>query len=622
MVEKLMLNSLDITSDKINQLKKIMPEVFTDGKIDFQKFQQILGKQIETDQERYGLSWAGKNEAIKNIQTQSTGTLRPILDESINFDKTSNILVEGDNLEVLKLLQRSYYGKVKMIYIDPPYNTGNEFIYPDNYREGLVDYLKYTGQIDEMGIKQSTNSETSGRYHSKWLSMMYPRLFLARNLLKEDGLIFVSIDDHEYDNLKKILDEIFGEESYLGTLIWKRRQNVDSRSKNGISQDHEYIVCYGRSISSKLRGKDKDLDKYSNPDNDPRGLWMSDNMVGLATKEQRPNLHYDLTDPITNITYSCPPTGWRYEPKRMKILIENGEVIFPKNPDGRPRRKKFLKDLESNYTGFSTILDTVFNTQGTREVRQIFNEQEVFDFPKPVGFIQELLRQGLGEEDRQIVLDFFAGSGSTAHALMNLNASENKEHQYILVQLPEQTPEKSAARSFGFSKMSDITKERVRRVIYKFQQEEQEGLQFDNEHKVGLGFKVFKLDSSNFKVWDGSKVAAQPDQIEEQLDLFVENVKDGRSELDILYEIVLKSGFNLTTKIEEVELAGERVYSVAEKSLFVCLLDRMNKNLIQAMVEEEPEQVVCLDMAFHEQDELKTNTVLEMKSRTIKFRTV
>ena len=503
MTEKLALKSMDITEEKKKALKQLFPEVFTEGKIDFERLKQVLGEAVDSSRERYGLTWAGKSEAIKNIQTQSVGTLRPAPEESVNFDTTENLIIEGDNLEVLKLLQKSYYGKVKMIYIDPPYNTGNEFIYTDNYQEGLEDYLRFTGQIDENGVKLTTNTELSGRHHSRWLNMMYPRLFLARNLLKEDGLIFVSIDDHEVENLKLIMNEIFGEENHIVTLIWHRRQNPDSRNTDKASTDHEYILVYGRSEKSRLKGREIDKSKYKNPDNDPRGPWASIDLSGLATKEERPNLHFDIVDPKTGIVYPPNPSrGWSKSKEVIQKMIENNEILFPKSPTGRPRQKKFLKDLKNVTTSFSSVLkDVGYTTDGTREMTQIMGEK-IFSFPKPTKLIKTLVNQALEKDD--LVLDFFAGSGTVAQAVLELNQEDQLNRRFILVQLPEPTGNPD------YPTIADIAKERVRRVIKAIEQDD--GLCINQQD---LGFKVFKLDSSNFKIWEGE--IENPSKLEEQL---------------------------------------------------------------------------------------------------------
>ena len=394
----------------LTNLKELTPEIFSEGKIDWERLKATLGEDINFNNERYVLNWAGKSDVFRVLQSPSTRTLIPAKEESIDFDETENIFIEGENLEVLKILQKSYFGKIKMIYIDPPYNTGNDsFIYPDKFSETKEEYQKRVGDKDEEGYMTKEgmyrkNSKENGQYHSNWLNMMYPRLFLSKNLLKDDGAIFVSIDDNEIHNLRLLMNEIFGEENFIAQFIWKRRQNVDSRSKNGASTDHEYIICYRKSDNGLIRGAEKDMNKYSNPDNDKRGDWMSADMTGLATKEQRPNLHYDLEDPKTGIVYPCPPTGWRYEPKRMMSLIKNDEIIFPKNPEGRPRRKKFQRDLESEFTGFSTILNTVYNTQGTREVRTIFDDKEYFDFPKPKDLIKLLIQQGASSIEEENII--------------------------------------------------------------------------------------------------------------------------------------------------------------------------------------------------------------------------
>jgi adenine-specific DNA-methyltransferase len=382
-------------------------------------------------------------------------------------DKVSlhdNLIIQGDNLKALKALLPSYAGKVKCMYIDVPYNTGNEgWIYSDRVNSPMI--KEWLGKVVD---KEDLS------HHDKWLSMMMPRLKLLKELLSKTGIIFVSIDDHEYCHLKMMMDEIFGETQHIGTLIWKRRQNVDSRPKNGLSSDHEYVLCYGRTESARLRGKEKDMTKYANPDNDERGPWMSADMTGLATKEQRPNLHYDLENPETGIVYACPPTGWRYERSRMAELIRNGEVLFPKKEDGRPRRKKFSKDLESEYTGFSSILNTVFNTQGTRELRELFDGKEVFDFPKPKDLIKILIQQVCMEE-KDIVLDSFAGSGTTAQAVLELNKEDGGNRKFILVEMEDYA--------------DSITAERLRRVMVGISHTK-------NKHlKEGLGssFSYFTL---------------------------------------------------------------------------------------------------------------------------------
>ena len=351
--------SADVVAENIEHLKVLFPEAFTEGKVDFEVLKQLLGGVVEEREEKYGLNWHGKRQARQLALTPSTGTLRPCPEESVDWDKTQNLMIEGDNLEVLKLLQKSYTGKVKLIYIDPPYNTGKDFVYPDDYRDNIRNYLELTGQIDGENRNLSSNTEASGRFHTDWLNMIYPRLKLAKHLLHRDGTIFVSIDDRELPALRLAANDVFGEENFLACFVWKSRQNKDNRTVTGASVDHEYIVCYG----NRIRGDTRDIRQYSNPDGDPRGDWVSANMVGIATAERRPNLHYELINPETDINYGCPQMGWRYDPNTMARLISEGRILWPANPDGRPRRKAFLSELGSSFTGFSTVIgETVFTS--------------------------------------------------------------------------------------------------------------------------------------------------------------------------------------------------------------------------------------------------------------------
>lgn len=424
-IEKLDLQSPDLVNANFEKLAELFPNCVTEtaeGKaIDFDLLKQELNHAVvEGTKERYRLEWPGKKEAIVTANIPTTKTLRPVREDSVDFDNTENLYIEGDNLEVLKLLQESYLGKIKMIYIDPPYNTGNDFVYKDNFSKDTQEELLESGQKDEYNQRLVPNPATAGRYHSDWLSMMYPRLKLARNLLTEDGVFFISIDDNEVSNLRKICDEVFGEENFVTELIWKSRQIVDSRNKNNASIDHEAIICYARRMENfSLLGKEISLNKYSNPDNDPRGPWMSNSILGLANASQRPNLHYSITDPKTGYEFSCPPdTGWRYSVETMAQKIDEARIVFPKKKDGRPREKKYLSELGSQYTGLSSILpeSVGYTLNGSREVRDLFGEK-YFDFPKPVSLIELLVKQGtLGDND--IIVDFYSGSATTAHAVV------------------------------------------------------------------------------------------------------------------------------------------------------------------------------------------------------------
>ncbi len=613
---KLDLRSFDILDEKRAELLALFPEARTEGgKIDFDRLKLALGETVDVGKERYGMNWPGKADCFRSIQTPSVGTLRPARDESVDFDTTENLIIEGDNFEVLKLLQKSYLGKIKMIYIDPPYNTGNDFIYPDNYAESLETYLEYTGQVDVEGKKFGTNTETDGRFHSKWMNMMYPRLYLARNLLSDDGVIYISIDDHEIDNLRKLCDLVFGEESTLGTVTWRRRQVSDNRNLTNFSTDHEYVLVVAKT-NGTLLGEAKDLSKYSNPDNDPRGPWMSDNLTGLANAKERPNLHYDIVNPATGIHY--PPLlsrGWAYEKSRMAQLIDEGRILWPTKPDGRPRLKRFLKDIRSHFTGFSSVQEPGYTTDGTRELEELFGEK-ILGFPKPKKLISLLLSQSTAANSRDLVLDFFAGSGTTADAVLDLNRQDGGNRRFILVQLPE------PIAHANFASIADICKERVRRVIRKLNDADCDKLNLNSEEVQDRGFRVFKLADSNFTTWD-MELPKDTTELSKQLDLHVDHIRGARTDDDIFYELLLKSGFTLATPVEKKTVAGRTIYSVASGALVICLDRALTLDLVRGIADMKPERVVCLDEGFAGNDQLKTNAVQTFKTKGItSFKTV
>lgn len=631
--------------DLLNWLKAHLPEVFVEGKIDPDALKKTLGEAVSEENERYGLTWAGKSNCFRVIQEPTTATLKPVREDSVNFDDTENVFIEGDNLEVLKVLQKPYYGKVKMIYIDPPYNTGSDFIYNDNFKKSRKEYLDEAGETDEDGNLRSDglmkNTKDRGHYHSDWLNMMYPRLFLARNLLKEDGVIFVSIDDNEVKNLRAIMDEIFGEENFLTNLVWKRRQNADNRNLTNASVDHEYVLVYARSVeTSKLRGKNIDTAKYKNPDNDHRGPWASIDLSGLATKEQRPNLHYDIIDPKTGVAYPPnPKRGWSKSKAVIEKMIEEGRILFPGKESGRPREKKFLNDLQKTTTGFSSLLDTKvvgYTTNGTREVSEIF-DSKIFDFPKPTSLIKSLVRQQTHEDD--VILDFFAGSGTTAHAVMALNAEDGGKRRCISVQLPELCDEKSEAYKAGFKTIADISKERVRRAgkqieeavaekrghlnglkeVYGYKKGEISEVQGGMEkpaYDFDYGFKVFKLENSNFKIWESQMADAE--ELAEQMDIFVDNNKGKSDQEAVLYELIVKSGLDLNAKVEE----KGGFYSINNGELVVCLAEELTQTLVDEILSWKPIKVLCLDSSFGGNDQLKTNTALQMESAGIELKVI
>ncbi len=612
--------SLNIAAQRRDELKQLFPGVFTETKdadgnvvssIDFERLEAELGTFsdiYEGRRERYGMEWPGKRDCMKVIQEPSRATLKPCPDESVDWDTTKNLFIEGDNLEVLKLLQKSYYGKVKMIYIDPPYNTGHEFIYPDNYQETLDTYLAYAGLLDDEGKKFTTNTASEGRYHTKWLNMMFPRLFLARNLLKQDGVIFISIDDNELDSLLKLCNEVFGEESHVATFIWKSRQNVDNRTQNGASVDHEYIVCYGK----RIRGRERNISQYSNPDNDSRGPWASANMVGLATADRRPNLHYDLINPLTEINYGCPDMGWRYDKNTMSKLISEERILWPQSETGRPRRKAFLNEISSTYTGFSTILGKdIYTRNGTKDVQELFGFRAM-DFPKPVDLIKEILEQGLERGD--ICLDFFAGSATTCEAVYRMSVERGENYHFIAVQLPEKCDETTEAYKAGLKTISELSIERIKRSGKQIKASISDALTTDGVG-IDLGVRKFSLKSSCFKSWNSGTVDNEV-QLQGLLDLSVDNIVDGVTQQELLFEILIKAGFEPTESVESINLNGKIVFSVANRALLICLEHKLTAELIDAVIALEPMQFICLDKGFQGNDQLKANTAQAFKARS------
>ncbi len=565
------MQSADLLAENVERLRALFPEAFTEGKIDFAVLKEVLGDYVDEREEKYGLHWHGKRQARRLALTPSIGTLRPCSGESVDWETTQNLMIEGDNLEVLKLLQKSYAGKVKLIYIDPPYNTGKDFVYADDYRDNIRNYLTLTGQVDGEGRRMFSNPEASGRFHTDWLNMMYPRLWLARNLLKMEGVVFISIDDGEVVNLRRLCDEIFGEECFIAQMVWKTRASEDTRATTGVSTDHEYIICYARSTGVALRGAAKNTEKFANPDHDPRGPWRSADLTGLATKNARPNLHYDLIDPVTRINYGCPPRGWRFEPKTMSIKIDEGRVLFPKDGLGRPRHKLFQHETRSLYKNISSIITKATTSDGTREVNELLDDG-VFHFPKPHVLLMTLMEQATVEDD--LVLDFFAGSGTTAHAVFNLNKQDGGNRRFILVQLPEPTVQKE------YPTIAEITKERVRRVIKKLNAEDAGKMNQNDAGKWDRGFRVFKLDTSNFKPWD-----PDPEDLNRTLLDHVDPILPGRSEQDLLFELLLKLGLELTVPMETRIISEKAVHAIGDGILLVCLTREISRKAVEPLAQ-------------------------------------
>ncbi|MEK6759002.1 MAG: site-specific DNA-methyltransferase [Deltaproteobacteria bacterium] len=622
-IEKADLKSLDIAEEKRKKLKELFPEVFIEKKIDFDKLKSVLGEIIETGRERYGMNWAGKSDCLRIIQQPSVGTLKPCREESVDFDDTENLFIEGDNLEVLKLLQKSYYGKIKMIYIDPPYNTGNDFIYPDNYSESLDTYLKYTGQVDSEGRKYSTNAEADGRFHTRWVNMMYPRLYLARNLVREDGVIFISIDDNEVANLRKICDEIFGEENFVGQIVWEKMYTTKNDASQ-ISNCHEYALLYCKNSSCSevlLLPRTEEMDaRYKNPDNDPRGPWKP---IPLYAKGERKRGRYAIKSPSGKEFWPEPNKHWLYIEEDTLKLIDENRIYFGKDGNSQPNIKRFLSEVQQGIKPKTLWKhnEVGSNDSAKREMKVLYEDQGIpFDFPKPTTLIKRMLQISTGNSKSEIILDFFAGSGTSVHAVFDLNKEDSGNRKFIMVQLPEPCEENSEAFKAGYKTIADIGKERIRRVIKKIKEEAHPELGTDPK-KQDLGFKVLKLDKSNFKLWVGEKPEGEK-AIQERLKLHIEHIDPRSSTEDIPYELLLKSGFELTTRIEKLDLAGKEVFSIEDGALLICLEEGLTKETIKAMAEKAPAMVICLDRCFNDNDQLKTNAVQIMKAKGVEFRTV
>ena len=616
-IKKISGESLDIVKEKENvqKLKQIFPEVFCEDKIDFKRLEEVLGKYTDDSYERYNFSWPGKSKAIRISQTPSTGTLRPCKEESKDWDTTENLYIEGDNLEVLKLLQKSYQGKIKMIYIDPPYNTGNDFIYPDDYSDNLENYLKITGQKDEDGNRVTTNSETSGSYHTKWLNMMYPRLRLARNLLSDDGVIFISIDDNEDANLKKICDEIFGEKNFLAQVIWERAYAPVNLKKH-FSISHDYVLCYSENIEltkcNGLKRSDETNDRYSNPDNDKRGVWKSSDLsVGPIIESKV----YEIITPSGRKV--LPPEGycWRLDKSKFEEYVKDNRIWFGSDGNNVPSIKRFLSEVKNSITPMTVWKYTeVGHSQDAKQkLKKLFDNKSYFDYPKSIELIKRMIE--LYSSKECYILDFFSGSATTAHAVMQLNAEDNGNRKFIMVQLPEECDEKSEAFKAGYKNICEIGKERIRRAGDKIVEEnkDKEGIK-----DLDIGFKVFKLDSSNIKPWNPDY-----DNLEMTLEDSINNFIPGRTQEDIVYEIMLKYGIDLTYPVEVKEINNRRIFSVGCGALLVCLddditLEEVNE-IVKLKYELKPEtcRVVFKDNGF-KTDSVKTNAVEILKKNNIK----
>lgn len=618
--------SADIVAGNVEALRALFPEAFTEGKIDFEVLKQCLGGAVDERDEKYGLNWHGKRRARQIALTPSTGTLLPCPEDSVDWDTTQNLMIEGDNLEVLKLLQKSYAGKVKLIFIDPPYNTGGDFVYPDDFREPIRSYLEMTDQTSD-GRRVASNSDASGRFHTNWLNMIYPRLKVAQTLLRNDGSIFVSIDDNEVHNLKQVMNEIFGEENFVAQVEWQKRY-TRSNNTDDFTSVIDHILIYQKSDQFKvnLLKRDEAADaRFTNPDNDVRGPWKATPFLNQVAPERRPNLCYPIRNPRTGKVTNPSRKAWRYERSVFESLLADNRLYWGK--DGTrdvPDIKTFLSEVRSGMTpiNFWPHQYASNTDQANREIKECFGEK-IFDTPKPVLLIQRVLEHAT--DGNEIVVDFFAGSGTTGHAVMQQNVQEKRSLRFILVQLPEpldpQDTSQKAAADFcdGLRKprnVAELTKERLRRV----------GAKLAAEHKdsqVDFGFRAYKLSTSNVKPWEPT-----PADLFDTLLAHAEHLVPGRTESDILTELLLKLGLDLCVPIETKDISGKSVHSVGAGALFVCLSDGITRETVeglaqgiiawwQALAPAGDTRVVFKDSAFAD-DVAKTNMAAILNQAGIK----
>lgn len=568
------LQSMNITEDNICKLKSLFPEAFNEGGIDFDVLKQLLGKNIDEKEERYGLNWHGKRQARQLALTPSSGTLRPCKDESVDWYNSKNLMIEGDNLEVLKLLQKSYAGKVKLIYIDPPYNTGKDFVYPDNFQDNMKNYLEITGQI-ENGKKISSNIEKGGRFHTNWLNMIFPRLHLARNLLAEDGVIFISMDDSEIDNLKKICSEVFGDDNFIANIVWQKKYSPQNDATY-FSDMHDHILVYAKNAKvAKNQEKGWSIDllprtdsqnkAYKNYDNDPRGEWKAGD---LSVKTYSKANDYEITTPSGRIV--APPAGtcWRVSQERFKELVNDNRIWFGQDGNNVPAIKRFLSDVQDGIvpTTWWTYQEVGHNQEGKQELKKIMKGDDIFfDTPKPVKLIKRILELATNKDKNAIVLDFFAGSGTTAQAVMEKNLQDNGSRRFILVQLPE------PIESIKYKTIAKITAERIRKAGENIKS-------LSNSNALDTGFRLFSLDTSNIIPWDGNK-----DSLFKQLESYTSPIKQDRNETDLLIELMLKRGIDLSVNIETRQYDGLTVSCVDGGKLFTCFASQIPASSVEEL---------------------------------------
>lgn len=587
--------SMNIEQSNLDKLRSVFPECVSEGKLDIDKLLSLCGEYIDNDFEKYKFEWKGKADCLRLAQKRSTGTLRPCQEESVDWDTTQNLYIEGDNLEVLKLLQTAYYRKVKMFYIDPPYNTGNDFVYADDFADPMARYKEVTQQTTK------SNPETMGRFHTNWLNMMYPRLRLAANLLRDDGVIFISIDDNEVTNLRKVCDEVFGEENFIAQIIWQKRTSPDARRV--ISPGHEYILVYTKNIQNSnqviklLPFSEKDKAAYKNPDNDPRGPWISTDctaQAGHGTKNQ----FYTMVTPAGRVIELPDSLCWRYTQDKMNEEIAAGRIWFGADGKGVPRKKTYLSERAGRNLWTWWPNTEVGHTQSAAQGLTKLFGGKIFDFSKPVELIQRCLAISTSNDD--IILDFFSGSATTAHAVMQLNAEDGGNRRFILVQLPELCDEKSEAHKAGYKNICEIGKERIRRAGKKILEEHAQVTMEEDKQPLDVGFRVFKLDTSNLKTWDATPIEdEQLDLLYQRMNTMIHRVKPERTDLDMIYEIMLKLGVPLTYSVTSFSVNNKTVYGVGDDYLLlVCLAEDVRPEDIEQMAEYAPAKIIISRDSF------------------------
>ena len=641
--------TMDLESANKDKLRSVFPECFTEGRLDIDKLLSLCGEYITDDFEKYEFKWKGKSDCLRLAQKRSTATLRPIPGDSVNWDSTQNLYIEGDNLEVLKLLQKSYFRKVKMIYIDPPYNTGNDFVYEDDFADPLARYMEVTAQTTK------SNPETMGRYHTNWLNMMYPRLRLAANLLRDDGVIFISVDDNEITNLRRLCDEVFGEENFVAQMVWQKRTSPDARKK--LSTGHEYILMYCKSYESLndaiflMPLEKSDKANYKNPDNDPRGPWVSSDFTAQG---YRPNQMYKIVTPSGAEYYPPAGTCWKNVEEIYLQQAAEGRFWYGSDGSGMPRRKTYLNEKQGRNLWTWWPNSEVGHTQeATKELKELFPDHAaVFDFPKPTRLIKRLLSISTKKDD--IILDFFSGSATTAHAVMKLNAEDGGNRRFIMVQLPEVCDEKSEAARNGYPNICEIGKERIRRAgrklldagvtkisrtdspikLYKpvvtadgmIESESQMSFVTTIEKvipsQLDIGFRVFKLDSSNLKLWDDTPIEnGDLDSLFARMDGIIDNLKPDRSEDDLVYEILLKMGYPLTADLAAMEVDGLTVYTVERGSMLICLQPGVTAEVVEKLAALEPQKIVLAENALADNSAM-SNAHYLLENRGIELKIV